>query len=144
MDVLGLDDAALAGDARGAPPYGLPASATAGHAEALQVVRYEVGQTYLPHLDFEAGSTSSRILTLLLYVSPPESGGHTSFPKADGGRGLRILPPKGSGLLFYSMLPDGNGDALSLHSGERVVQGSKWVCNLWIWDHGVPSASEQE
>lgn len=28
----------------------------------------------------------------------------------------------------------GNGDDLSLHAGEPVVRGRKWVCNLWIWD----------
>lgn len=105
------------------------------NAEELQVVRYEPGQQYQPHHDFsDAGVVHQRFLTLLLYIYPPEKGGYTSFPKAHGGRGLRVKPPKGSGVLFYSMLPDGNGDDLSLHAGEPVVEGRKWVCNLWIWD----------
>lgn len=104
-------------------------------AEELQVVRYEPGQQYQPHHDFsDTGIVNQRFLTLLLYISPPEQGGYTSFPKASNGRGLRVKPPKGSGVLFYSMLPDGNGDDLSIHAGEPVVVGRKWVCNLWIWD----------
>jgi len=120
-------------------------------AEQLQVVRYEHGQQYNPHHDFSDSSGNSygqRFLTLLLYVVVPDEGGHTSFPKAFGGRGVRIKPPKrGGAVLFYSMLPDGNGDDLSLHAGEVVERNKKydndeslnngnekWVCNLWIWD----------
>ena len=61
-------------------------------------------------------------------------GGATGFPKAANGRGLGVRPAKGSAVLFYNMLPDGNGDDLSLHSGRPIVSGVKWVCNLWIWD----------
>ena len=93
-------------------------------------MRYEPGQKYLAHMDFEPGERSQRFLTLLLYIHPAEVGGGTSFPKAAGGRGLRVKPPRGSGVLFYSMLPDGNGDALSLHSGEEVrgcEEGGLWA-----------------
>ena len=41
---------------------------------------------------------------------------------------------KGSAVLFYNMLKDGNGDDLALHAGEPVERGTKWACNLWIWD----------
>jgi prolyl 4-hydroxylase len=106
-----------------------------GIAEELQVVRYEPGQQYQPHHDFsDTGIQNQRFLTLLLYIDAAEEGGATSFPKANNGRGLRVKPPVGSGVLFYSMMPDGNGDDLSLHAGEPVVKGRKWVCNLWIWD----------
>jgi len=105
------------------------------NAEELQVVRYQKNQEYQPHHDFsDQGRPEQRFLTLLLYISPPEEGGYTSFPKANGGRGLRVKPPKGSGVLFYSMRPDGNGDDLSLHAGEPVRKGVKWICNLWVWD----------
>lgn len=118
-DVLGLDESILRTS-----------------SEELQVVRYESGQQYNPHHDFgDTGSVNQRFLTLLLYVQVPEKGGHTSFPKAYGGRGMRVKPPRGGAILFYSMLPDGNGDDLSLHAGEPVgLDGQKWVCNLWVWD----------
>ena len=73
-------------------------------------------------------------MPLLLHVSPSEAGGATAFPKAAGGRGLQIKPPVGTGILFYNMMKDGNGDDLTLHTGEPVAAGTKWACNLWIWD----------
>ena len=119
-DVLGIDQGALE---------------TSRNAEELQVVRYEKGQQYAPHHDFgDDGTSEARFLTLLLHVSPSESGGATAFPKAAGGRGLQIKPPVGTGILFYNMMKDGNGDDLTLHSGEPVGTGTKWACNLWIWD----------
>lgn len=104
-------------------------------AENLQVVRYNKGQQYQSHYDFGyTGRPNQRFLTLLLYLEVPEEGGHTSFPKAFGGRGMNVRPPKGSAALFYSMLPDGNADDLSLHAGNPVISGQKWICNLWVWD----------
>jgi prolyl 4-hydroxylase len=108
------------------------------NAENLQVVRYLDGQEYTPHHDFGyTGKAEQRFLTLLLYIDIPEEGGGTSFPKAHGGRGLKIKPPRGSGVLFYSMKRDGNSDDFSLHSGMRVLRGNKWICNLWVWDPKV-------
>mmetsp|Transcript_43061 Transcript_43061/g.58802 ORF Transcript_43061/g.58802 Transcript_43061/m.58802 type:complete len:187 (+) Transcript_43061:904-1464(+) len=119
-DVLGIDEALIH---------------TSQNAEDLQVVHYGRSQQYQPHVDFQDdGSGMQRFLTLLLYVERPEEGGYTSFPKANNGRGLRVKPPRGSAVLFYSMRPDGNGDDLSLHAGEPVRKGEKWVTNLWIWD----------
>ena len=123
-DVLGLDESRL-------HEHDL--------AEQLQVVRYKHGQLYYPHHDFGEDGASGygqRFLTLLLYVVVPESGGHTSFPKAFGGRGMKVKPPRrGGAVLFYNMLPDGNGDDLSLHGGDSVnADEEKWVCNLWVWD----------
>lgn len=119
-DVLGMDDADLQHDRC---------------AEELQVVKYSKGQEYTPHHDFGyTGKPNQRFLTLLMYIDPPKKGGATSFPKAYGGRGMKIKPPMGSAVLFYSMTPDGNADDLSVHAGMPVISGTKWVCNLWVWD----------
>merc|ERR1719491_2306323 len=108
---------------------------TSKRAESLQVVRYEQGQEYMVHHDFwDEGRPEARVLTLLLHVQPAEEGGATNFPKAAEGQGLAIKPPKGSAVLFYSMMPDGNSDDASLHAGAPVVKGVKWACNLWVWD----------
>lgn len=114
-------------------------------AENLQVVEYHKRQEYAPHHDFGSdGKNETRYATLLLYITdyadgftvddPHGAGGHTGFPKAFGGRGLRVRPPKGSGVLFYSLLPDGNSDDMSLHAGMPVIEGTKYICNLWVWD----------
>ena len=93
---------------------------------------------YTPHHDFGyTGKAEQRFLTLLLYIEVPEEGGATSFPKAHGGRGMKVKPPRGTGVLFYSMKRDGNADDFSLHSGMPVRKGHKWICNLWVWDPKV-------
>ena len=57
-----------------------------------------------------------------IYIQIPKTGGYTSFPKAYDGRGMKIHnPPRGGAVLLYSMLPDGNGDDLSLHGGDTVL-----------------------
>jgi len=111
---------------------------TTRNAEPLQVVHYATNQHYYNHFDFFAtGSNKYRFSTLLMYLNnatSPKAGGGTGFPKAFGGKGLKVRPPRGSGLLFYSMLEDGNCDEYSEHTGLHVLEGEKWVANLWIWD----------
>lgn len=107
-------------------------------AEDLQVVNYQVGQKYDAHHDWGVnGYAESRYLTLLLYLNdmPHENaGGETAFPKGNNGRGMKIRPRKGTAALFYSLLPDGNGDDLSLHAALPVTEGEKWLANFWVWD----------
>lgn len=110
------------------------------NAEDLQVVHYKPGQKYDAHHDWGVnGYPESRYITLLLYLNDlpdTESGGETAFPKAgkDGATGIKVAPKRGSALLFYSLLPDGNGDDLSLHAALPVVKGEKWLANFWVWD----------
>jgi len=87
----------------------------------------------------------------LLYLSDQEddtAGGETSFPLAQTGKTtdgvpgkttdgeaiplFKIHPGKGSAVLFYNLLPDGNGDVRSLHAALPVLKGEKWLANLWV------------
>ena len=101
------------------------------NAEDMQVVHYDVGQKYDAHHDWGVGSDpNSRFLTLLLYLTDqpnPNAGGETSFPKGLDGRGFKVHPGKGSAVLFYNLLEDGNGDDLALHAALPVKQGEKWL-----------------
>ena len=95
----------------------------------MQIVKYEKGQEYTPHFDWWVGK-KTRWATLLMYLNdPPLSGGKTTFPQLN----LDLHPGKGSAILFYSMLEDGNMDFKSLHGGLPVYTGVKWLCNLWFW-----------
>eukprot|EP01084_Bolivina_argentea_P110543 197343_1 len=104
------------------------------NSEQLQVLHYDVGQEYSSHHDFgSAGSDKQRVMTLLFYLNDVPKGGETFFPKAMG-EGIKVHPGKGNSALFYSILPDGNADDLSLHWALPVGEGEKWACNFWIWD----------
>lgn len=137
------------------------------HAEPLQVVHYKQGQKYDAHYDFVVGKgPHSRFLTLLLYLTdqPHESaGGETAFPKAsvprvhdsdgpressyeeylqglDNMKGFKVHPGKGSAVLFYNLKPDGNGDDDTLHAALPVLEGEKWLANMWVWDPKLPQS----
>lgn len=121
-DVLGLDHEMLRSDR---------------NAESMQVVHYDVGQKYDAHHDWGSdGYVEDRFITLLLYLTDKESaeaGGETSFPKAKP-HGIKVHPGKGSAVLFYNLLEDGNADDLSLHSALPIKRGTKWLANFWVWD----------
>ena len=106
--------------------------------EDMQVVWYEYGEEYTPHHDFGAdGRPQQRYITLLFYLTDQmdaESGGETNFPKARDGEGMKVHPGKGSSVMFYSILPDGNADDKSLHAALPVKKGVKWLANFWVWD----------
>lgn len=106
-------------------------------AEDLQVVHYQNGQRYDSHHDWGvSGYPESRFLTLLLYLNDrinPHAGGETSFPLCKTGP-IKVHPGKGSSVLFYDLLEDGNGDELSLHASLPTLEGEKWLANFWVWD----------
>lgn len=108
------------------------------NTEDMQVVHYVHGQKYDSHHDWGvSGYSESRYITLLLYLTDmaaPDAGGETSFPKGADGQGFKIHPGKGNAVLFYNLLPDGNGDDLSLHAALPVLKGEKWLANFWVWD----------
>mmetsp|Transcript_15844 Transcript_15844/g.23854 ORF Transcript_15844/g.23854 Transcript_15844/m.23854 type:complete len:438 (+) Transcript_15844:133-1446(+) len=123
-DVLGLDEKILT---------------TSHNAEDMQVVHYTGRQKYDAHHDWGvSGYPESRFITVLLYLtsqSHPGAGGETAFPKGDDGKGgFKVRPVKGTAVIFYNLLEDGNGDDLALHTALPVTDGEKWLANFWIWD----------
>lgn len=110
-------------------------------AEPINIVYYQKGQEYTPHFDTgsDGETQESRFVSALLYFSTPEAGGHTSFPKAAPLEGsdvkyLRLPAKKGNMMFFYNLLEDGNIDEYSLHAGEPVEAGEKWIGAAWIWE----------
>ena len=102
--------------------------------EQLQVVRYAPGQEYRPHHDACVAECPPekripRRATLLVYLTDDFESGATYFPKITA----RFKPKKGDGVLFYNADAD-TGDVLdqSLHAGEPVSSGTKWVANCWV------------
>nr|XP_046159904.1 prolyl 4-hydroxylase subunit alpha-2-like [Oncorhynchus gorbuscha] len=107
-------------------------------AEMLQVANYGIGGQYEPHFDNKLTNDTDymtrggRIATILIYMSDVEVGGSTVFP--DIGAALR--PYKGSAVLWYNLLQNGEEDARTLHAACPVFVGNKWVANKWVRAHG--------
>ncbi|GLJ31177.1 hypothetical protein SUGI_0624750 [Cryptomeria japonica] len=121
------------------------------NGEGIQILHYENGQKYEPHVDFfhdkfnkEAGG--HRTATVLMYLSDVIKGGETVFPYSEEGDGqlkdsswsecakggYSVKPRKGDALLFFSLLPNGTADDNSLHGSCPVMEGEKWSATKWI------------
>lgn len=103
-----------------------------GHAEGLQVLHYEPGQEFKAHLDFfgqnHPSINNNRISTMIIYLNDVEEGGATTFPNL----GIVNIPTKGSAVYFEYFYNDGKINELTLHSGEPVISGEKWVATQWM------------
>ena len=104
--------------------------------EQVQVVRYGAGQEYRPHLDACVEGCDrankpriNRRATLLVYLTDDFEAGATHFAAI----GTRVRPKRGDGVLFYNTDADTGAElAASLHAGEPVASGTKWVANCWV------------
>lgn len=104
--------------------------------EGLQVLQYLPGAEYKPHYDYfdpsfpgTAGILKrggQRVATLIMYLSDPEEGGLTSFPDVH----LKVTPKRGSAVFFTYPVADPTSN--TLHGGEPVVLGEKWIATKWF------------
>ncbi|MFC7679078.1 2OG-Fe(II) oxygenase [Paenibacillus sp. GCM10028914] len=102
------------------------------HAEGLQVLHYEPGQEFKEHYDFfginSPSSHNNRISTLIIYLNDVEEGGETTLPRL----GITVKPVKGSAVYFEYFYNNQALNELTLHSGEPVIRGEKWVATQWM------------
>ena len=54
---------------------------------------------------------------------------------------MSVKPQRLAVLIFYSMLPNGDFDQTSLHTGCDEVKGTKWAANFWFWNQPQMSAN---
>lgn len=110
------------------------------HQEMLQVVHYGPGGKYEPHYDaciYEEkgacdrmnGPGGHRYLTVLIYLNTPEEGGGTIFPYMN----IKMKAEKGKAIIFENIYKDTEKVIHdSMHGGELVTKGEKWIANKWI------------
>ena len=104
--------------------------------EALQILRYEVGQEYKPHYDYvdptQPGAApflargGQRVASLVMYLNTPLDGGGTNFPDV----GFEIAAHKGCAVYFSYDRP--HPITRSRHGGMPVRAGEKWVATKWL------------
>jgi prolyl 4-hydroxylase len=108
------------------------------HGEGLNLLRYDIGDEYRAHFDsFDPDvpglrqhlvSGGQRVATFILYLSAVTAGGATSFPQL----GLDVMPHKGSALFFVNTDAHYLPDKRTLHAGQPVIQGVKYIANKWL------------
>lgn len=108
------------------------------NGEGIQILNYKIGGEYKPHFDYfspnESGSAphlargGQRVSTLVMYLNDVEEGGETLFPTI----GFAVTPKKGSAVYFEYCNSKGQVDPLTLHGGNPVTKGSKWIATKWM------------
>src|SRR5690606_22576065 len=100
--------------------------------EGLQILHYELGQQFAAHFDYfganHPSSENNRICTLIMYLNDVEAGGETSFPELN----LSITPRKGNAVYFEYFYQDASINERTLHCGEPVIRGEKWIATQWV------------
>lgn len=109
------------------------------NAENLQVVRYLPGQYYKEHHDSCCDNNNKcfdfikkagqRIITVLIYLNDDFTGGYTYFRNLN----LKVKPSTGDAIVFFPLAHGKNKcHPLALHAGTPVINGTKWVANVWF------------
>lgn len=105
--------------------------------ETIQGQRYTAGQEFKPHVDWfhpesamwdeEQARGGQRAFTAMAFLNRVEAGGETDFPLLD----IAIEPRPGTLLIWNNMDEDGLPNRWTLHSGNRVTRGVKYVITKW-------------
>ncbi|MDR6550754.1 2OG-Fe(II) oxygenase [Paenibacillus qinlingensis] len=100
------------------------------HAEPMQILHYKAGEQYMPHLDYFTSENvvNNRISTLVMYLNDVEKGGETYFPSLR----FTVTPKKGRAVYFEYLYTDNLLNELTLHAGNPVTIGEKWVATQWM------------
>lgn len=105
--------------------------------EPLQGQRYSISQQFKPHTDYFEGQDIKKHFTALLgqrswtfmaYLNEPKEGGSTWFPRL----GCSITPQIGMGLAWPNQLSNGQCNPDTLHSGQPIIQGEKYIITKWF------------
>jgi prolyl 4-hydroxylase len=118
-------------DARISELIGIPSE----NFEFFQILKYDVGQFYREHSDYNKFhkeiQPGVRILTVFLYLSNVEEGGGTNFPNL---KNITVTPVRGRALIWPSVLNKDpqSEDARLYHQALPVEQGVKHAANIWV------------
>ncbi|HEY8356999.1 MAG TPA: 2OG-Fe(II) oxygenase, partial [Ramlibacter sp.] len=106
------------------------------NGEGLQVLHYTPGTEYKPHYDYfdpnEIGTPTilkrggQRVGTVIMYLGEPEKGGGTVFPDVH----LEVAPRRGNAVFFS--YERAHPATKSLHGGQPVTAGEKWIATKWL------------
>jgi len=105
--------------------------------ETLQGQRYLEGQEFITHTDWfqqnspawarERDRGGQRCFTAMAYLNNVDEGGETDFPELD----LAVTPRQGLLLVWNNAGPDGTPNPYTVHAGNPVRRGSKYIITRW-------------
>jgi len=116
--------------------------------EGLQILRYQIGGHYFPHVDpFDQRNPNlkksiamggQRIVSVIVGLEKAAKGGETDFSRLR----MSVCLEPGQALLFWSLYPDGSINYFSEHSAMPVLEGEKAVLVTWIRERAFDGSEE--
>lgn len=112
--------------------------------EPLSVLRYGAGNRYAAHVDYFDATrldynrsigdhSGQRIASFLVYLRAPEQGGETSYMDL----GIDVAGRPRMALCHWNLLDDGSPDPRTLHRGNPVARGEKWLARTTIREQAL-------
>ena len=106
--------------------------------ERPQIARYKPKQFYKEHHDIctpldspfckdDYNRGGYRVKTAIIYLTDTFEGGHTSFPLLD-----KKFKLSAGEIIIFDNIYDKNKYELSLHQGNPIKSGTKWILTIWI------------
>ena len=123
----------------------LHAKTTVDKIELCSIIAYGPGEEYHPHVDFFNADqlernrrdlkdiSGQRVATFLICLQAPELGGETMYNST----GLQVRYKTGMAALHHNVTPDGMPDKHSLHQGQPVKKGQKWLMRTTLREHSL-------
>lgn len=117
--------------------------------EGLQVIRYGVGNQYMPHTDWfdyripgirkVLRFGGQRVFSVIICLKQAEKGGETEFPKLK----LRVKLKPLEALIFENLrVTDKVPDLDTTHAGRPVMIGEKVIIACWIRERAFDGSEE--
>ena len=104
------------------------------YTEAIQGQWYQKNGFYHEHYDAYDDlnqfkyTGGNRTWTCMVTLNEVEEGGDTYFPQLN----QRFKPKIGQALIWYNLGEDGLADPLTLHAGQPIIKGEKFIITQWF------------
>lgn len=106
---------------------------TIEHFNNILLTHYNVGEEFKPHFDVGKNVFQNRFMTAIIYLNDNYEGGKTVFNRLKKSYKMS----KGSIILFHNLTKNNKIHPLSMHAGEPITKGEKWICFLPIYNEKV-------
>jgi prolyl 4-hydroxylase len=94
----------------------------------IQIVYNFIGFDAPAMAQLKPSDGGQRFASFLIYLNTVEAGGETRFPKLN----ISVKPIAGRALYFRNLYFNGTEHQLSLHGGDPVLKGEKYLATKWM------------
>ena len=108
------------------------------HSDHLQIHKYNRMQFFGAHHDYlhvdtqaeRIADTGQRTWTMIVFLNDDFYEGCTEFPELF----IKVRPKRGSLVVWNNLNEDGSVNPLTLHKGNPVTHGTKYLLSKWFRD----------